>query len=306
MKDFEYEAPLSVDEAVRVLAEHGSGAKVLAGGTDLLVHLREGIREADFVVDVKKIPELMEVSFDSRNRLRLGAAVPCHRIHSDARIVEAYPSLTDAARIIGGWQIQSRASVGGNLCNSSPSADAVPPLIVEGATCTIAGPTGRRSMPVARFCTGPGENDLGPGELLVSFELPPQEDRSGSNYLRFIPRNEMDIAVAGAAAWVRLDASEKTIEEARIALAAVAPTPVVATEAEGWLAGKPAAEESLRHAGELAKKAAKPISDLRAPAEYRLHLVGVLTRRALAGAISRARGGERRPGLPVSWNGGSD
>ena len=303
MKDFEYVAAADIDEAVGVLAKHGDRAKILAGGTDILVQLREGLREADVVLDVKKIAELMEISFSPQQGLRLGAAVPCYGIYGDARIVEAYPGLTDAARIIGGWQIQSRASLGGNLCNSSPAADTIPPMIVEGAVCHLAGPQGRRTVPVAEFCTAPGKNVLEPGEFLVSLEFPPPEEHSGSRYLRFIPRDEMDIAVAGAGAWVRLDSSQKTVEAARIALAAVAPTPVVAERAAASLAGKEATHDSLLQAAELAKEVARPISDLRGTAEYRVHLVGVLTRRALEGAVARARGAERKPGIPGSGNG---
>ena len=303
MKDFEYVAAVDLAQAVNVLDEHGERAKILAGGTDLLVQLREGLRQADVVLDVKKVPELMELSFSPKEGLRLGAAVPCYRVYGDARIVEAYPGLTDAARIIGGWQIQSRASFGGNLCNSSPAADTIPPMIVEGGVCHLAGPQGRRSVPVGEFCTAPGANVLERGELLVSVVFPAPEKHSGSRYLRFIPRDEMDIAVVGAAAHVRLDPSGKTIEAARIALAAVAPTPVIATEATAFLVGRPARQDSLRQAAELAKKVARPISDLRGTAEYRVHLVGVLTRRALEDAVHRARGGERSPGVPVSGNG---
>jgi CO/xanthine dehydrogenase FAD-binding subunit len=295
LKDFAYAAPRRLDEAVALLAERGRKAKVLAGGTDIIVQLREGLREADLVLDVKKIPELLELAFRPDGGLTLGAAVPCHRLYADSRIVEAYPSLTDAARIIGGWQIQSRASVGGNLCNSSPAADTIPALIVEDAICRIAGPSGTRTVRAADFCTAPGKNVLAEGELLAAIDLPRPQRRSGSRYLRFIPRNEMDIAVAGAGAWVRVDAAGEVIEAARLALAAVAPTPVAALEAAAWLAGKPPTRETLEQAGELARKVARPISDLRAPADYRLHLVGVLVRRALEGAVARARGGDRQP-----------
>ena len=300
MKDFDYVAAPSIGDAVKVLAEHGDRAKILAGGTDILVQLREGQREADVVLDVKKIPELMELSFSAAGVLNLGAAVPCHRVYGDARLVQAYPSISDAANIIGGWQIQGRASLGGNLCNSSPAADTIPPMIVEEGVCHIAGPDGERTVPVGEFCTAPGKNVLGPGEFLVSLVFPPAQEHAGSRYLRFIPRDEMDIAVVGAAAWVRLDPTGKTVEEARIALAAVAPTPVIADEAAASLAGKEVAHETLAQAGELAKKVASPISDLRGTAEYRVHLVGVLTRRALEGAIARARGGERSPIIPGS------
>ena len=289
MKDFEYAAATTVDEAVSLLAARGPKAKVLAGGTDILVQLREGMREADLVLDVKKIPELVEYSFSPEKGLHLGAGTPCYRLYRDPEISKAYPALADSARIIGGWQIQSRASIGGNLCNSSPAADSIPSLIALDAVCQIAGPDGRRSVPVAEFCTGPGKNVLGRGEFLVSLDFPGPEPHSGSQYLRFIPRNEMDIAVVGVGAWVKLNAAGDTIEAARLGLAAVAPTPLKATEAGEWLAGKPATTETYAQAGELARNLAKPISDMRGPAEYRVHLVGVMTERALAGAVERAK-----------------
>ncbi|HXT59500.1 MAG TPA: xanthine dehydrogenase family protein subunit M [Pirellulales bacterium] len=291
MKDFEYAAASTVDEAVSLLAARGPKAKILAGGTDLLVQLREGMREADLVLDVKKIPELVAYSFSPKTGLKLGAGTPCYKIYGDEQIAKAYPALADSARIIGGWQIQSRASIGGNLCNSSPAADSIPSLIALGAVCQIAGPSGRRSVPVAEFCTAPGKNVLGRGEFLISLDFAPPVAHGGSRYLRFIPRNEMDIAVVGVGAWLRLNAKGDTIEAARIGLAAVAPTPLAATEAGEWLAGKPARQETFAEAGKLARKLAKPISDMRGPAEYRVHLVGVMTERALAGAVERARGG---------------
>ncbi|MEX0587132.1 MAG: xanthine dehydrogenase family protein subunit M [Pirellulales bacterium] len=292
MNDFEFVAPRTIDEAVAVLAKHDGRAKLLAGGTDILVQLRERLRQADVVIDVKKIAELQEMRLGGQDGgaggLWLGAAVPCYRIYGDARVASAYPGLVDAARIIGGWQIQSRASIGGNLCNSSPAADSIPTLLAYSATCHLAGPGGRRTLPVAKFCTAPGRNALARGEMLVAIEFPPPATRSSCAYERFIPRNEMDIAVVGAASWVRLDLSCKRIEEARIALAAVAPTPVVADEASQWLAGQPVSDETFAQAGERAKAAARPISDKRGPAEYRTHLVEVLVRRTLARAVERA------------------
>ncbi len=302
MRDFEYQAPSTIDEAVALLAEHGDRAKMLAGGTDIIVQLREGLRDAGLVVDVKKIPELMQIEWGDDGGLELGASVPCHAIYKDEKIIDSYPALTDSAKIIGGWQIQGRASIGGNLCNSSPAADSIPSLIVEGAACRIAGPTGERTVPVLDFCTGPGTNCLAEGELLVSLVLPPPEKSAGSRYMRFIPRNEMDIAVVGAGAWLRLDESGESVEEARLGLAAVAPTPLAADEAATWLQGKPATEESFSEAGDMARKAASPISDMRGPADYRVHLVGVLVKRALTGAVGRARGGDRNPVIPVGIN----
>ena len=302
MRDFEYKAPATIDEAVTLLAERGSEARVLAGGTDIIVQLREGQRTADLVVDVKKIPELMSLAWRDDGGLDIGGAVPCHVLYNDAKVINAYPSITDSAKIIGGWQIQGRASLGGNLCNSSPAADSIPSLIVEGATCRIAGPGGERLVPVQEFCTAPGANVLTEGEMLVSLTLPPAGESSGSRYMRFIPRNEMDIAVTGTGAWLRLGEGGETVEEARLALSAVAPTPIVAGEAEAWLQGKPATEESFTEAGDIARKAASPISDMRGPADYRTHLVGVLVKRALNGALGRARGGDRNPVIPSGIN----
>lgn len=287
MKDFEYKAATTVDEAVALLAAKGDRAKVLAGGTDILVQLRETNREADLIVDVKKIAELMKCEYSPQTGLKLGAGVPCYRIYEDATLQKAYSALCDAARIIGGWQIQSRASIGGNLCNSSPAADSIPALIVLDAKAHLAGPKGRRVVPVADFCTAPGKNVLAAGELLTTLELPAPQAGEGSHYLRFIPRNEMDIAVVGVGAWLRLGSDGK-IAAARLALGAVAPKPLFAAEASSYLVGKPATEATFREAGELAKKIATPISDMRGPAEYRTHLVGVLTVRALTKAAERA------------------
>lgn len=289
MKDFAYAAPTSLAEASKLLASAGGKARILAGGTDIIVQLREGLRDADLVVDVKKIPELTELSFSSGKGLRLGASVPCYRIYEDAAIAKAYPALADAARIIGGWQIQSRASVGGNLCNSSPAGDSIPALIAHGVTCVIAGPSGSREVKVEDFCTGPGKNVLAPGELLVTLVFPVPAAKANSSYERFIPRNEMDIAVVGAGSWLKLSADGKSVEQARISVGAAAPTPQFAAEASSWLAGKPATDESFAQAGELAKKVASPITDMRGPAEYRTHLVGVLVKRTLATAAERAR-----------------
>ncbi len=290
MTNFDYEAPTSLAEATALLQRAPGTARVLAGGTDLIVQLRERLRTAELVVNIKKIPELMELNYSSELGLRLGASVPCYRIFKHAEISVAYPALTDAARIVGGWQIQTRASVGGNLCNSSPAADTIPALIALGASCVIASPKGLREVPAESFCTAPGVNVLQKGEILTTIVVAPPLPRSGSAYERFIPRNEMDIAVVGAGSWVKLSADGTTIERARIGLGAVAPTPLFAAEASQWLAGKPAVEETFERAGVLARKVASPIGDMRGTPEFRRHLVGVLTHRTLARAVQRARG----------------
>jgi len=290
VKDFSYAAPTTLKEATGLLAGANGRAKILSGGTDILVQLREGLREADLVVDVKKIPELMELSYSPAKGLRLGASVPCYRIYENSEIAKAYPALADATRIVGGWQIQSRASVGGNLCNSSPAADTIPALIAYNVMCVIAGPKGQREVKAEEFCVGPGKNILQPGEKLTTLAFPPVIANSSSAYERFIPRNEMDIAVVGAASCIALSSDGQTIEQARIGLCAIAPTPKYAAEASTWLKGKPASEDIFARAGELARQVASPITDMRGTAEYRMHLVGVLVKRTLARAAERARG----------------
>lgn len=290
MKSFEYQAPMTIGEAVTLLTGKNGQARPLAGGTDLLVQLRLNRFELDWVVDVKKIPELNQVSFDPNEGLMIGAALSCVCLCQAPAVLENYPGLVDAISIIGGAAIQGRASLAGNLCNAAPSGDAISALIALGATCTIAGPQGNRTVPVEAFCTGPGETVLDRGELLVSIHVPPPRANSGARYLRFTPRREMDIAVAGAGVWVALDEERAYITEARIALAAVAPTPLLVKVAGASLVGKAPAEEAFTEAARLAQAAAQPITDVRGTATQRRHLVGVLVKRALRDAVSRAKG----------------
>ena len=290
MEWIDYETPKTVSEAVELLAARGDRARVIAGGTDILVMLRGGRRSADLLVDVKGIPELNQISYSPQTGLVLGAATPCYRIYQNQAVASAYPGLIDAASLIGGIQIQGRATIGGNLCNAAPSGDSIPPVIVLGGVCHIAGPNGNRQVPAEEFCTAPGRNALQPGELLVSINLPAPQAYAGANYLRFIPRNEMDIAVAGVGSSVVLDASGQNFVSARIALASVAPTPVLTRDAGDSLAGKPVSEAAIQEASEKAMADAKPINDMRGTIRQRIHLVGVLTRRTLNNAVRRARG----------------
>ena len=292
MEAVEFTTPKTIDEAVQAMASKGDRARALAGGTDLLVQLRGGRRSADLVVDLKDIPELNEISYNANSGLTIGAATPCYRLYANADVAANYPGLVDSASLIGSIQIQGRASFGGNLCNSAPSADAIPPMIALGAVANVVGPNGSRQVPVEDFCTGPGRNVLEPGEILVSINVPAPPANSGANYLRFIPRNEMDIAVAGVGSAVVLDASGQNFVSARIALASVAPTPVFSKAAGDSLAGKAVSDEAIEEAARLAMEDAKPITDMRGTIRQRIHLVGVLTRRTLNNAIKRARGEE--------------
>jgi carbon-monoxide dehydrogenase medium subunit len=290
LQAIEYVAPVSLDDAISALATHGARARVLAGGTDVIIQAREGRKDVGVMVDVKHVPETMELSLAADGALRVGAAVPCARIYAHGEIVRRFPALIDSASLIGGIQIQSRASLGGNLCNSSPAADSVPTLIVLGATCEIAGPGGRRPLPVEEFCTGPGQNALRPGELLVALALPAPAPHSGAAFERFIPRNEMDIAVTNAAASVTLSPDGSKFASARIAVGAVAPTPLFVKAAGDALAGQPVSPETIDRAARAAAAAAKPITDMRGSAAQRTHLAGVLTRRVIDRAVGRARG----------------
>ncbi len=289
MQSFDYIAAHSVKEAISLLSQNGKQARVLGGGTDLLVQLREGRSNAQLIIDIKHIPETNELTYAPSCGLQLGAAVPCYRVYGNAEIVAAYPGLIDAVSMIGGIQIQGRATVGGNLCNASPAADSIPPLIVHQATCVIAGPSGQREVPVESFCTAPGQTVLREDEFLVSLHLPPPQPGFGAHYLRFTPRNEMDIAVVGAGAAVMLDETGTSFVSARIALSAVAPTPLFVPEAGEALAGEEVTLESINHAAGIAQESAHPISDMRGTATQRKHLCAVLTRRALQKAIERAR-----------------
>ncbi|MBM81196.1 MAG: carbon monoxide dehydrogenase [Planctomycetaceae bacterium] len=289
MRDFEYEAPTALADAVELLAGANGSAKLLAGGTDLIDHVRTGRLEPDLLIDIKKLAEL-NVLEASDSGLRLGAAVPCYQIYGNEQITSNYSALADSCQIIGGVQIQSRASVGGNLCNSGPAADSTPSLIALGAVCVIAGPNGTREVAAEDFCTAPRQNVLEAGELLVELKFPAPGGKSGSHYRRFIPRNEMDIAVVGVGAAVTLDDSGENFVSARIALGAVGPTPIFAQAAGDALAGQPANDDSIAAAAAAAREVATPIDDMRGTVEFRNHATAVLTERVLKTAIARARG----------------
>jgi carbon-monoxide dehydrogenase medium subunit len=289
MHAISYRAPESVDEAVALLAGASGGrARALAGGTDLLIQLRSGQIEPELIVDLKRITETTSISWEAGGLL-LGAAVCCAEIREHPEVARAFPGLAEAIALIGSEQIQGRASVGGNLCNASPAADAVPPLIALEAECRIAGPGGRRSVPVGEFVTGPARTVLADGELLVALYIPTPPSRSADAYLRLTPRTEMDIAVVGAAVWLRVD-SHGACAAARVALGAVAPTPLDVPSAARALVGTTLGADALARAGAAASAACSPIDDVRGTAAYRRRVVGVLTRRAAAIAFARARG----------------
>jgi CO/xanthine dehydrogenase FAD-binding subunit len=289
VRAFNYVAPQSINEVTALLSQNGSQVRILAGGTDLLAQVRENRRIVDLMVDVKQIPDLNVLTYDPNDGLTIGAAVSCLRIWNDPKVAKHYPGLMDAVALIGGIQIQGRATLGGNLVNASPAADSIPALIVHEAQCKIAGSGGVRSVPVESFCVAPGQTILQQGEFLVSLHIKPPVRGFGAHYLRFIPRNEMDIAVVGAGAAVMLDDAGTHFRSARVALGAVAPTPLYIPDAGEYLTGKEVSKDTIDEAAQFAAQAATPISDVRGTIEQRKHLAAVLTRRALNAACQRAQ-----------------
>ena len=282
-----YEAPESVEGAVRLLAGGGPRGRVLAGGTDLLVQLRTGMIAPDLVVDIKRISETREIRWED-GALVIGAAVTGAELGEHTAAKSMWPGVVEAAELIGSTQIQGRASLAGNLCNASPAADTVPALIAAAATCRVAGPDGTRRVSVEDVCTGPGQLSLGDGEFVVAFEFPERPPRSADAYLRFIPRTEMDIAVVGAGVNLAFDENGRC-SAARVALGAVAPTVILVEEAGAALVGTECDEAALETMAAAARAACRPIDDKRGTAEYRTKVAGVLATRATRIAAERAR-----------------
>lgn len=289
MHDFDYCAPTNLQEAIGLMATHKGSAKFLAGGTDLIVSMRTRRTQPGLVIDAKHIPELSELKMDKAG-LSIGASVSCKTLYENHQVAEKYTALVDSASLIGGIQIQGRASIGGNLCNAAPSADSIPTLIAYSAVANVVSDKGQRQIPIEDFCLAPGKTILEDNEILVNIFIPAPAANSGARFLRFIPRNEMDIAVANVAAFVELDAAGQNFLSARIAIGSVAPTPLYVEEAGAALTGKPISEESILNAAAIARDAAHPIDDMRGTAVHRKQLVEVLTGRALRAAIARAKG----------------
>lgn len=288
MQDVTYRRPTTIQEAVQLLKDNGPTARVLAGGTDIIVMARERRRDTTMFVDVKAIPDVMGIEFDPNTGLTLGAATPCYQIYRNEIVQRLYPCLVDSASLIGGTAIQGRASLGGNLCNSGPAADSIPSMIALGATAHIVGPNGERTVPVENFCTAPGRNVLETGEILVKITFPPPQPNSGARFLRFIPRNEMDIAVVNVATSLQFEGD--TVVAARVGMGAVAPTPLFVTTAGEALVGKPLTDETIAAAANASREMATPIDDMRGSIRQRKHLAYVLTERTIRDAARRARG----------------
>ncbi len=282
-----YEAPESLDTAVALLSGARGDARVLAGGTDLLVQMRADILDPELIVDIKKIPETRAVA-QEKGGWRVGAAVTGAELKENAALRKAWPGVVEAANLIGSTQIQGRATMGGNLCNGSPAADSVPALIAAGAVATVAGPKGRRDIPVEDVMLGPRKLSLTKGEFIVSFFLPPRPKGSGDAYLRFIPRTEMDIAVVGSGVNLTLD-GKGVITAARVSLGAVAAKVLLVPAAAQAIVGSSLDRPAQDRLEAAARAACQPIDDKRGTVEFRTQVAGVLTRRAALIAIERAK-----------------
>lgn len=287
MATVNFERPSSLDEAATILANANGNAKVMAGGTDLLVQMHAGAIAPQLIVDLKEIPELKRIE-ETVEGFVVGAAVSGAELEEHESLKKEWPGVVEAVNLIGSTQIQGRASPGGNLCNGSPAADSVPAMIAAGAVCSILGPNGRRELPVENMITGPGQNALEAGEILVSIKLPKRPPHSGDAYLRLIPRTEMDIAVVGAGVSLTLD-DQGICTAARVALGAVAATPLLVQEAGEALVGSKVDAAALEKVAAAASAACKPIDDKRGTIEYRTEVAGVLARRAAIIAAERAR-----------------
>ena len=286
MRRFDLAIPNGIDECLKLLAERGPETRLVAGGTDLLVQMKNGLLKPARVIDLSGVADLRVLAPADGRGLRVGAAVTARRLELDRAVRASYLSLAESGALVGSVQVRNLATVGGNICNAAPSADMAPPLVALDAEAVIAGPSGRRRVPMASFFTGVRRTVLAPDELLLEFVVPAPEPHSGGNYLRHTPRRELDIAVVGVASQLTL--TDGVCTKARIALAAVAPTPVRATAAERALEGQRPTPSLIEQAATLAVEAARPISDQRGSAEYRRHLVRVLTRRTLTTALARA------------------
>jgi len=281
-----YAAPTTVEEAVLTLARASGVAKVLSGGTDLLVQLRSGRAKPDLIVDIKNIPDMSGIR-ERDGGFVIGAATPGAVIGECEVLRRAWPGVVEAANLIGSTQIQGRATLAGNLCNASPAADSVPALIAARATCVVAGTNGRREVAVESIVTGPGRTSLDRDEFIIAFHLPKRPPRSADAYLRFIPRTEMDIAVVGAGVSVTLDAAG-ICTNVRVVLGAVATTAILVADAADALIGRALDATALDALDQAAQRACKPINDKRGTIEYRIKVAGVLVRRAATIAYERA------------------
>ncbi|MFC2018405.1 FAD binding domain-containing protein [Chloroflexota bacterium] len=276
----DHQTPKTIKDACSLLSKHGGKAKIMAGGTDLLVSLKNRTLAPGYIIDIKALPKLSYINDDGKG-LKIGAMTTIHEIETSPVIQEKFPVLAQSARQIGSPQVRYMATIGGNICRAAPSADMAPALIGLGATAKIAGLGGQRTVPIEEFFCGPGECVLKGDEIVTEFQVPNQPPYTVGIYLKWTPKVIITIAVIGVAAVLSLDAAGTTITDAKIVLGAVAPTPVRATKAENILRGQVISDQLIDEAAQAAAKEAKPISDIRSPANYRKKMVKELTAQAI-------------------------
>mgnify|MGYP000340783663 FL=1 len=288
MESYGYVAPSSIAEVLAVLNEStgaGQMTQLLAGGSDVLVQMRMPNHQPRTIVDIKKLAETNRLEVGAEG-IYIGAAVSSAVMNEHQGLQKAMPGLLEAGDLIGSTQVQGRATICGNLCNASPAGDSIPALIAAGGICDIATATGSREMPVEDFVIGVGKNALMDGEFLLGVKFAMPNANTKDAYLRFTPRTEMDIAVAGVG--VRVSVENGVCTDARVSIGAVAPTALLVSEAANALIGSTLDDVALEAAGQACKNIASPISDKRGTAEYRQKVVAVLCKRAIAIAHKRA------------------
>ena len=283
-----YQTPGTSKEAAVLMQGARGQAFVLAGGTDLMVRMKGRFVEPDLLVDIKHISTMQSIK-KSATGFRIGAAVSAAEMGENTSLKKTWPGVVESANLIGSDQIQNRCTIAGNLCNASPAADAVPALIAAGAKVNVVGAQRRRTVAVERIITGPGTTSLRKGEVVEAITLPKRPPKSGDAYLRFTPRSEMDIAVVGAGVSLTLD-SKLVIKSARVALGAVAPTPLLVPAAARAIVGTKLNKAALNALAEACSAACNPIDDKRGTIEFRTEVVAVLAQRAAKIAYKRARG----------------
>jgi len=284
---FEYHMATSVAEALGLLSQHVKTSEIFAGGTDLLVSMKKREVAPEHLINIKGIKGLKEIRFDDKEGLKIGALVTIGELERSEIIKGKFCTLWDACKVMASPQIRNLGTIGGNLCSALPSADTAPPLIAMGASVKLAGSKGKRTVLVEEFFKGPGESVLEHDEILTEILIPSPPENSGGSYFKLMRRRAMDLAIVGAAAFLRMDGNKRVCKNACVALGTVAPTPIRASKAEEVVTKKEIDEDLAAEAGKVAAQEARPRSSIRATESYRREMVGVLTKRAIMEAYKR-------------------
>lgn len=286
---FEYLEPANIPEAIALLERYDGKAKIIAGGTDLLVQMRRRTIKPEYVINIGNIQGLDYIRYDEKEGLKIGALTTIRTLERSAEVQQRYPVIPQAASRMASVGVRNLATLGGNLCNAAPSADTAPALIALSARAKIVGPKGERVVLLEDFFTGPGSTILGKGEILTEIQVPVLQPRTGTTYLKHDIRGTLDLAIVGVAAAITLEPRRELCQEAKVVLGAVAPTPMRARQAEEILNGKEIDDTLIEKSAQVASDESQPITDVRAPADYRSEMVKVFTRRAIKEALRLAK-----------------